>query len=357
MTATVASARRQELRDGFRRFVDLALERKVDAVTIGGDLYEHDRFTPDTGQFLRQQLERLASVPAFIAPGNHDPYVPESLYRQVEWPANVTVFREPAFRPVPLGDGLTLWGAGHNGPALRDNLLSGFRVSGPGRHLLLFHGSDTHAVPEGKLAHAPFRPSDIDATAADFALLGHYHQARLLPRGAPTFAYPGTPEPLGFDEEGDHFVLLLDVSADAIQPQLLPFNRVNYRVHGLDVSEMLTSDEIRDAIESLAPAEGGAPGPLVVRVILQGQLQTEVDLDRDALLRACAERFAFLDIVDSTFPAYDFDELALESTTKGAFVRLLRRKMERMSGPDLDAAEQALVYGLHAFDRREVRVR
>jgi DNA repair exonuclease SbcCD nuclease subunit len=357
MPPSVAAARRTELRDAFRRFIDLALERQVDAVTIGGDLYEHDRCTADTGHFLRQQLERLATIPAFIAPGNHDPYVPESLYRQIDWPPNVTIFSEPAFRSVPLGEGLKLWGAGHDGPALRDNLLQDFRVAGPGRHILLFHGSDTHAVPEGKTTHAPFQPADIGTTGAQFALLGHYHQARLSPSDNPLFAYPGTPEPLGFDEEGDHSVLLVQISDDAVHPQLLPFGGVTYRTLRLDISSVLTSDEIRAAIESFASAGDGTTAAPIVRIILEGQLQPEVDLDRDALLNACAERFSFLDIVDSTYPAYDFEELAQESTTKGTFVRLLRHKMETLSGPDLVVAQDALVYGLDAFDKREVRPR
>jgi hypothetical protein len=112
MKTDIANNRRQELRDALRRFIDLALEQKVDAVSIGGDLYEHERSTLDTGHFLRQQLERLAPITAFIAPGNHDPYVPESLYRQIEWSPNVTIFSEPAFQPVPLSDEVTLWGAG-----------------------------------------------------------------------------------------------------------------------------------------------------------------------------------------------------------------------------------------------------
>ena len=68
MTASVASARRQVLRDAFRRFVDLALELKVDAVTIGGDLYEHERSTPDTGNFVAGQFARLDSTPVLVAP-------------------------------------------------------------------------------------------------------------------------------------------------------------------------------------------------------------------------------------------------------------------------------------------------
>ena len=48
--------------------LDLALELGADAVTIGGDLYEHERATQDTGNFLRLQFERLAPARAFIAP-------------------------------------------------------------------------------------------------------------------------------------------------------------------------------------------------------------------------------------------------------------------------------------------------
>lgn len=359
MRSARAAERRQELREAFRRFVDLALELRADAVTIGGDLYEHDRFTLDTAHFIRGELERLGPIPVFIAPGNHDPYLPGSLYRQIEWPPNVTIFSEPRFRPVPLADGVTLWGAGHDGPALRQDILQGFRVSGPGLHILLFHGSDMAAVPEGKVTHCPFRPEEVAASGASFALLGHYHQARLSPPGRPLFAYPGSPEPLGFDEEGQHYVLRLTLDGGAPQPDLIPFSQVVYRTHRLDISAMLSSEEIRRAIEALAaPGEGeDAPtDPVIARVILEGQLQPEVDLDLKGLLDACAHRFRYLDLADQTYPAYDLDELAEQGTTKGAFVRLLGQRMEALSGEELEIARAALLYGLHAFDNRELRL-
>ena len=93
-----------------------------------------------------------------------------------------------------------------------------------------------------------------------------------------------------------------------------------------------------------------------MRVVLEGQLQPEVDLDVPALYNAFAERFAFLDIVDRTEPGYDFDELAEESTTKGAFVRLMRSRIEGLTGDEAEVAQQALVYGLRAFERRELTV-
>ena len=349
MTPAIAANRRQELRDAFRRLTGLALELPAHAVTIGGDLFEHERSTLDTGHFLRAQCERLGAIPVFIAPGNHDPYLPDSLYRRIEWPANVHIFSEPRLRPVALAPGLTLWGAAHNAPDLRDNLLAGFRVPNEGRHVLLFHGSDAHAVPEGKLAHAPFQPQDIAATGADFALLGHYHSPRIHAQAA--FAYPGSPEALDFSEEGEHCLLRLDIGGDGVRPQLLPFGRVRYLTHRVDVTPMLSSDEVRAAIASLG--EEGA----IARVVLEGRLQPEVDLDTAALYNACAERFAYLDIVNGTRPGYNLDEIAEESTTRGAFVRTLRARLETAQGPDRETAEAALVLGLQAFEGRGAALR
>jgi DNA repair exonuclease SbcCD nuclease subunit len=350
MSPAIATARRQELRDAFRRFIDLALELRADAVTIGGDLYEHERATPDTGNFIRGQLERLGDTPALLAPGNHDPYVPDSLYHRLNWPANVTIFQEPVFAPIEVA-GVTIWGAGHDAPDLRRNLLEGFRVPADGTHVLLFHGSDVHAVPEGKPAHAPFLLQDIEATGADFAVLGHYHAPRLFPPDAPRFAYPGTPEPLDFAEEGEHFVARLDIGPGGVACSLLPFDRVQYRTFAVDVSGMESSEDVRAAIAALGD------GALIARAVLGGDLSPDVDLSLQALYDACAERFAYLDLVDRTQAAYRIDEIAEESTTKGAFVRLARARIQSMEGEEREIAEAALLYGLQAFDRKEVQVR
>lgn len=347
MVSGIAAMRRQELREAVRRLVDLAIETRADAVTIGGDLYEHDRVTLDTGNFLAQQFARLAPTPVLISPGNHDPYVPDSLYRRIDWPANVTVFGSPELTPRALACGVTVWGAAHDGPEVRRNLVRDFRVSGEGPHVLLFHGSDAHAVPDGKPAHAPFLPEELAASGADFALLGHYHRARIYGE-QPLFAYPGTPEPLDFAEEGEHYVLCLEIDERGAQPQLMPFGGVQYRTERIDVTNMMTSDEVRAAIASVS-----SPG--IVRVVLEGQLHPDVDLDLGALYNSCAEGFTFLDLVDRTYPGYDIEELAEESTTKGAFVRLLSGRAQLASKDERETLETAIRYGLRAFDGREVR--
>ena len=80
----LARGRRQALRQTLQRICELAVEQGVDVVTCGGDLYENERFTPDTAQFLQATFAELDPMPVFLAPGNHDWFGAKSLYRQAD---------------------------------------------------------------------------------------------------------------------------------------------------------------------------------------------------------------------------------------------------------------------------------
>ena len=77
-----ARRRRQSLRDALESIATLARDVDVGALFCGGDLYEHERVTPDTGRFLQETFAKLAPRPVYLAPGNHDWYGPRSLYRE-----------------------------------------------------------------------------------------------------------------------------------------------------------------------------------------------------------------------------------------------------------------------------------
>src|SRR5262249_41884187 len=67
---------RQAIRDALRNAVRAAAEDGVDAFCVAGDLFEDDRYAPDTPEFLRGLFADLAPTPVLLAPGNHDPAVP-----------------------------------------------------------------------------------------------------------------------------------------------------------------------------------------------------------------------------------------------------------------------------------------
>lgn len=354
MTSSVASRRREDLRAALRRIVDFAISTQADAVTIGGDLYEQDRCTIDTANFLRHEFERAHPIRVLISPGNHDPWLPHSLYRQVAWPPNVFVFAETTPYPYRMGD-VTIWGAAHDSPACRDNLIASTRVPTDGIHLLLLHASDTASIPTAKGVYCPLATEDVSRAGFALALLGHYHGARLTPANRPLICYPGSPEPLGFDEEGPHYVVVVKADEQGLEPRLVKINQTNYVNLNIDISGADTRQDIKDAVTKRAEEHNLANAFVRLRMI--GMLHPQVDLDPDSLLSDLSEHFAFLDLHNDTYPAYDLEALKDDHTVRGAFVRRMVALRDKVGPSETRKVEQALYLGLQALDGRELRPR
>ncbi|PRY31022.1 metallophosphoesterase family protein [Umezawaea tangerina] len=337
-----ARARRAALRTTLLRIVALAREQRVDALLCGGDLYEHDRFSPDTAAFLRDAFEE-AAVPVHLAPGHHDRYGPRSPYHQVAWSGNVHVFAEDRLVAETLADGVTLWGAAHRGTTDGDGFLEDFAVDRAGVHLALFHGSELTglAVQEGgRMPHAAFTARQVEQAGLHHAFLGHFH----APRDAERHTYPGNPDPLTFGEQGRRGAVLHTVHDDG-RVDRVRHDVATSRVHdvAVELAGAARTDQVR---EQVAAAVAGLEG--VVRVTLGGAVGPEADLRPDDLARCAPHLEALVVRVGTVRPTTDFAALAEEPTVRGRFVRDVRADEDL----DDDTRRRVLVTGLRAFDGR-----
>lgn len=349
----VARRRRLRLCEALHRICALAEELDVDALCSAGDLYEQERFTPDTAAFLRDAFARLHPRPVFLAPGNHDWLGPASVYRQGSndgarrsgFTDNVHLFSTNRLAPVTLAEGLTLWGAAHLAPAGTAGLLDGFRVDRGGVHLALFHGSEQGGLAfqeVGKAEHAPFTDAQVPAAGLHHALVGHFH----TPRDAPHHTYPGNPEPLTFGEQGERGAVLVTVAPDGSvtrQRHVVASGRLGDLE--VDLTGVAHGHEVRERV--VAAVRGMAAED--VRVTLSGDVAPEVDVRLDDVRDLAAVVRLGRITVD-----YDLDVLAEENTVRGQFVRDVR-------SADLtdDVRRRVLVTGLRALDgrRQELEVR
>jgi DNA repair exonuclease SbcCD nuclease subunit len=339
----VARTRRQGLRDTLSRITQLAAEVGADALLCGGDLYEHERFSPDTAAFVRSVFELVHPLPVYLAPGNHDWYAPESLYCQVDWSPNVHVFTTDRLQPVTLADGLTLWGAAHRAPANTDGFVEHFAVDRGGVHLALFHGSERHGLMQegkGKIAHAPFDAEELERAGLHHAFLGHYHR----PRDAARHTYPGNPEPLGFGEEGERGVVIATVAADgSVTRTRRHVGTTTLHDDGVDITGCRSVHDIRDRVTRLLDGRSG-----VARLTFSGDLEPDVDLHLPAVLDAAPWMDALVLRLGTIRAAYDIDALAAQPTVRGQFVR----DVNAADLPD-DVRRRVLITGLRALDGRD----
>jgi exonuclease SbcD len=338
----LARARRLALRETLSRITALARAEQADALLCAGDLYEHERFSPDTARFLRDEFEGVG-MPVYLAPGNHDWYGPQSLYHQVDWSANVHVFTEDRLTPIELADGLTLWGAAHRAPANTDGFIQNVSIDRSGVNLALFHGSESKRIQfqeSGKQPHAPFSAEEIASAGIDHAFVGHFHTAR----DADRHTYPGNPDPLSFGETPDRGVVLFTVHGDG------SVNRVRHdvsvsEVHDVDVrlDDVTHSGQVR---EQVIAAVAGLSG--VARVTITGDVAPEVDIRLADLTGAAPHLDALVPRLRSVNVAYDFEALAQEPTVRGQFVRDVRGDQAL----DDDTRRRVLITGLRALDGR-----
>ncbi len=337
----VARRRRQNRRDALKRLVALAVEERVDAILSAGDLFEHDRITPDTVAFLRDTLGG-AGLPVYLAPGNHDWHSPLSPYALVEWPSNVHVFTTDRLAAVELAPGWTLWGGAHRAPANTDGFFTDFSAPGAGIQLAVAHASERNgllAQEGGKQPHAPFDAAELEASGLVHAFLGHYH----LPRDAERYTYPGNPDPLEFGEQGDRGAVLATVGTDGSlkrERRVVAVSAVHDLLVTLDGCRH--GDDVRARVEGAVGSLGGS-----VRVTLAGELDPAIHLDLEGLRQLGSHLDGFVVRALGLTVAYDLDRIAEQPTVQGAFVRDVRAGVA-----DPDRQRRIILTGLRAFEDR-----
>ncbi|MDR1726662.1 MAG: DNA repair exonuclease [Acidobacteriota bacterium] len=370
LPSRLGGRKREAVRAAFRDILDAARREKADFVLVAGDLFELGRVTPDTVEFLKQQFASLAPVRVFVAPGNHDPFIKGSPYKDDPWPGNVHVFGKEEFQSVELPEaGVRVTGFGYARPffdgrlfqklpALPDDLCN----------IVVAHASDMGRVPEGKSAQGPFEVGELAGKNIRYCALGHYHRQRRLqvPDAGVEAWYAGVPEGSGWDEEGPGGYLFCEVGDGGVRVQGRVCSRFDLHSVEIGCDGFSTREQV---VEALLRHRGAELQPNhILRVRLTGTPEASLDLAFAELDERLAGECLYIRWEDRLLPALDFEAIAGEKTLRGEFARFLGECIA-----DCDASgggggtaespfrrevlERARRYGLDALSGREVRLR
>jgi len=182
--------------------------------------------------------------------------------------------------------------------------------------IALLHGTELGLACSNGAVYCPFEAADVARSGVAFALLGHEHVLRLSPSRGARYAYPGSPEPLGFYTAGSHYVLLITASRGSVSAEPIEVGRVCYRTECIDVTGMGSARDMERAIIQLAGSLGPAE---IVRIVLGGRRDRGLSLDAAALQAACGGHFRYLEIIDGTEPAWQETDARPDSRLLGRY--------------------------------------
>lgn len=355
--------RRRDIRDAFLNILKRVKTEKADFLLISGDLYEHGSVCKSTMEWLYMVLSEVG-VPIVIIPGNHDPYILNSWYKNWEWPLNVSVL-SPDNPSLTLENfDVNIYGIGFsNFKEGKPDLSTVLPPKENFFNILMFHG--TLDMDFADNYYKPVTSKELESLGYDYYALGHFHNIR---DDYPLKnAYnPGSPEPLGFDETGVHgaFIVTANKAQNTTSLNVEKFDtaiRV-YHDEDLNITGCKTLEEVKMRI--LGRLESLNRDRDITRINLKGR--TELSLEADMLTSLFSEDWLYLKINDDTQKSFDIECLEKDLSLKGAFVREMNARIQTVTNalkenpdnPELKKEEEilnlALNYGLEALQNGRI---
>lgn len=274
---------RQATRRAWKNIVRLAIEQRVDAVILAGDLYDGDWTDYNTGLFFLKEAAKLieAAVPLVMIAGNHD--AANKMTRALALPKGIRMLTHDQPETVLLESrGLAIHGQSFANAKVEHELHADYPPAVPG----LFNIGVLHTSADGRDGHARYAPCTVAGLRAkgyDYWALGHVHQREQL-CDDPPIHFPGNTQGRHARETGAKGCLLVDVTGGRAVARFHPVDVFRWRTCQVDVTDVTRTDDLletaRNALAVLQDEEAGLP--LAVRVEFLGVCPLHDTLLEDA---------------------------------------------------------------------------
>ncbi len=192
--------------NAFTETLTFAASQQAAFVLICGDLFD-SRFPPaDVISKAREILKRYSAVPIYILPGTHDFLSEDSILARQEFRAGLShlVILDGGMESplvLPEADCFLYYSVNRSNRSAFSPIAGFQRRDHDGFHIGAAHGS--LQIPGWKTAYDfPIKSREVQNSGLDYLALGHWHRYREEQMGGTRVVYPGTPQSLGFSDQG-----------------------------------------------------------------------------------------------------------------------------------------------------------
>lgn len=338
---------RNRLFEAVERAVEVAISENVDIFLVAGDLFDSNGVSKSSVSRVLSAFQKLtdSKIKGFIAPGTHDLYGPDSVYKRASFSElnDFYIFDSEEMKAVTLPElDCAVYGIANMKPFNNRYPLNDFHANEDSRWKI----GVIHAGFEGFHDESEtylLRPESIASSNLDYLALGHYHSFSERSSGKTKAYYPGSPELLRMDEKDSGSVLLVelddDVSVRKIDVGKTIFDRIRVQ------SDVFSSHDLRKILGERANLDK------VLKVIIEGMRGLEYG-DISGTIDEFYDRYFYISVEDHSFDSIvrldprDYPQ----TSASAAFLRVLGEDLKEETGARRDLILEAMRVGLSMLE-------
>ena len=333
--------RRLEQRKIFKKIIEYIKTNNIEYLFISGDLYEHKYIKKTTIEYINNLFKEISNTKIFISPGNHDPYLKNSYYNKFNWNENVKIFKNKIEKIET--EKANIYGFGFDDFYCTECGIENIEIAEKNKlNILIIHGTLNGASIEEKQYNS-IKSQILEEKGFDYVALGHIHKIDYNTYENQRIVYPGSTASLGFDELGQHGMIVGELEKEKIKLEFIPVDETEFKIENLDITEIISKEELIEKINELKFEENN-----LIEIYLIGKRNFEIDTYE---IKKYITNPQIIKIKNKTKINNNLEKISQENTLRGIFVKKMLEKINMAeSEEEKNILENSIEIGLQALN-------
>ena len=333
--------RRLEQREVLIKIINYIKENNIDYLFISGDLYEHEYIRKTTIEYINNLFKEISNTKVFISPGNHDPYINNSMYKTFTWNNNVHIFSGKL--EIVEEEDCDIYGFGFNDFYCKNSIIDEIKLQNKEKiNILITHGTINGGTIEN-MEYNPINKNKLNELGFDYVALGHIHKLDYNTEENQRIVYPGSTISLGFDELGKHGMIVGEINKEDIKLEFIAIDNKEFKEIQLDISDINSEEELIEKINNLKLEQN-----IFYKIILIGNKNFEINIYN---LFKFILKENIIKIKNNTKIKIDLEKISKNNNLKGLFVKEILEEINKEKY-NKEILEEALELGLNIIDKK-----